>query len=196
VQKVTQGDVQPGEMPAATEASDSPLDDAMMTAISSIVEKRTAELAEQFQGKSKALNHELASLRKKLKRQQEPEAEAQAASQAGLSKDDVSALIRVGQLSANLPAETVERIRGLDLSPTQEAAILDAIAAGNPSKSADNRQARDAREINRGATAAPRNSAALPTTQREYLAMRKSDPQRYAQLANDPAFDPTDLPMR
>ena len=195
MQKVTQGDVQNGEIPAATEASDSPLDDAMMSAISSIVEKRTAELAEQFQGKSKALNHELASLRKKLKRQQEPEADAQAASQAGLSKDDVSALIRVGQLSANLPAETVERIRGLDLSPTQEAAILDAIAAGNPSKSAD-RQARDAREINRGATAAPRHSAALPATQREYLAMRKSDPQRYAQLANDPAFDPTDLPMR
>ena len=195
MQKVTQGDVQNGEIPAAVEASDSPLDDAMMSAISSIVEKRTAELAEQFQGKSKALNHELASLRKKLKRQQEPEAEPQAASQAGLSKDDVSALIRVGQLSASLPAETVERIRGLDLSPTQEAAILDAIAAGNPSKSAD-RQARDAREINRGATAAPRNSAALPTTQREYLAMRKSDPQRYAQLANDPAFDPTDLPMR
>ena len=111
MQEVTQGDVQNGEISAAVEASDSPIDDAMMSAISSIVEKRTAALEEQFQGKSKALNHELASLRKKLKRQQEPEAEAQAANQAGLSKDDVSALIRVGQLSANLPAETVNMTR-------------------------------------------------------------------------------------
>ena len=55
------------EMTANSEPSDS-VDAAVLAVIKSEVERQAAELSEQSAGKIKSLNHELAQLRRKLKR--------------------------------------------------------------------------------------------------------------------------------
>jgi len=185
------------EMAPNSEVSDS-LDPAIVAVIQSEVERRTSEISEQFTGKSKALNHELAQLRRKLKKTSFEHVE-QAASNGDsvgdqLSRADVNALIQVGQLQAGLPSDTVERIHALELSPTQEAAILGAIIDGTKNQPA--RAARDARSITRGTTSAPRESAQLPASQQEWNKLYKSDPKRFKELGEDPSFDPSDLPYR
>ena len=185
------------EMASNSEASDS-LDPAIVAVIQSEVERRTSEISEQFAGKSKALNHELARLRRGLKKTSLEHVEQAASSGDSvgdqLSRADVSALIQVGQLQAGLPSDTVERIHALELSPTQEAAILGAIIDGSKNQPA--RAARDARKITRGTTSAPRESAQLPASQQEWNKLYKSDPKRFKELGEDPSFDPSDLPYR
>ncbi len=184
------------EMTANSEPSDS-VDAAVLAVIKSEVERQAAELSEQSAGKIKSLNHELAQLRRKLKKSgQEPLEQAVSQDSHGqqLSRQDVAALIEVGNLraKANLSQDALDVITGLDLSPSQEAAILGALASNQPVS----QTARDAREIKRGTTSAPRQSAQIPTTQQEWLSLRKSDPRRFSDLNADPGFDPSDLPMR
>lgn len=186
-------------------AAGDPLDSAVIAAIKSAVLESTSGLTESYAKKEKAMNHELASMRRKMKRGPEADAALELAEASNgngrdvhadqLTRDDVSALIKVGSLRSQVSSSaTVDAIQGLDLSPSQEAAILEAILAGAPNQPAS--QGRDAREIKRTATSAIRNSVPLPRSQREYLDLRKSDPKRYAALDADPAFDPTDLPYR
>lgn len=184
------------ETTATLDPSDS-VDAAVLAVIKSEVERQSLEIQEQTQGKLKSLNHELAQFRRKLKKNgQEPVEQTASQDSHGqqLSRQDVAALIEVGNLRAktNLSQDALEVITGLDLSPSQEAAILGALASNQPVS----QKARDAREIKRGTTSAPRQSAQIPTTQLQWLSLRKSDPKRFSDLNADPSFDPSELPMR
>lgn len=184
------------ETAATLDPSDS-VDAAVLAVIKSEVERQSLEIQEQTQGKLKSLNHELAQFRRKLKKNgQEPVEQTASQDSHGqqLSRQDVAALIEVGNLraKANLSQDALEVITGLDLSPSQEAAILGALASNQPVS----QKARDAREIKRGTTSAPRQSAQIPTTQQQWLSLRKSDPKRFSDLNADPSFDPSELPMR
>lgn len=184
------------ETTATLDPSDS-VDPAVLAVIKSEVERQSLEIQEQTQGKLKSLNHELAQFRRKLKKNgQEPVEQTASQDSHGqqLSRQDVAALIEVGNLraKANLSQDALEAITGLDLSPSQEAAILGALASNQPVS----QKARDAREIKRGTTSAPRQSAQIPTTQQQWLSLRKSDPKRFSDLNADPSFDPSELPMR
>lgn len=184
------------ETTATLDPSDS-VDAAVLAVIKSEVERQSLEIQEQTQGKLKSLNHELAQFRRKLKKNgQEPVEQTASQDSHGqqLSRQDVAALIEVGNLraKADLSQDALEVITGLDLSPSQEAAILGALASNQPVS----QKARDAREIKRGTTSAPRQSAQIPTTQQQWLSLRKSDPKRFSDLNADPSFDPSELPMR
>lgn len=184
------------ETTATLDPSDS-VDAAVLAVIKSEVERQSLEIQEQTQGKIKSLNHELAQFRRKLKKNgQEPVEQTASQDSHGqqLSRQDVAALIEVGNLraKADLSQDALEVITGLDLSPSQEAAILGALASNQPVS----QKARDAREIKRGTTSAPRQSAQIPTTQQQWLSLRKSDPKRFSDLNADPSFDPSELPMR
>ena len=180
-----------GEMPEQTESevSDS-LEPAMLAAIKDAVLQST-------QGIQKSMNHELAGLRRKLKKSHasdvSEEAQPEPPAGAAMGADDVRAYIEVGKLQAQVDEATADTLQGLNLSATQEAAILKAIigASNQPA-----RKGRDAREIKRNATSAARNSAAQPQSQVEFFNLRKTDPKRYKALQEDPAFFPEDLPMR
>ena len=185
------------ETTANSDPSDS-VDAAVLAVIKSEVERQSLEIQEQTQGKLKSLNHELAQFRRKLKKNgQEPVEQTASQDSHGqqLSRQDVAALIEVGNLraKADLSQDALEVITGLDLSPSQEAAILGALASNQP---VSQKAARDAREIKRGTTSAPRQSAQIPTTQQQWLSLRKSDPKRFSDLNADPSFDPSELPMR
>jgi len=175
-----------------TQSSDS-LDAKTLEAIQSAV-------SEQLLAHRKKTNQEFAGLRRKIKggemppSAEESKSNGRDASGDQLTVNDVSALIKLGRLQGQVPDETSSAIQALDLSPTQEVIILEAIIDGTPNRSAS--KGRDAREIQRVATSATRDSVPLPRSQKDYLSLRHSDPRRYAQLAADDSFDPTELPMR
>ena len=180
------------EMTETSAQSDSAIDPGIMSRIKTEVERRTLEISEQFAGKTKAHDRELAKLRRKLSGQEtEPASNGVDTHGSQLSREDVASLIRVGHLrsSSGLGSDALESIAALELSPGKEEAILEALASNQPAS-----KARDAREITRGTTSAPRNSAQLPATQKDFLRLRHTDPKRFKELAADDGFDATALP--
>tara|TARA_B100001123_G_C15184877_1_gene976870 strand:- start:197 stop:772 length:576 start_codon:yes stop_codon:yes gene_type:complete len=174
-----------------SEQSESAIDPGLRSVIQAEIEKGIAGISEKMEGKFKAYNHEFGQLRRKLKKGQEVEQVPVDAQAGQLSREDVASLIRVGHLrsSSGLSSDALETISALELPPGKEEAILEAIASNQPVS-----KARDAREIKRGTTSAPRNSAQLPATQKEFLRLRHTDPKRFRELAADDGFDATTLP--
>lgn len=194
----------PAEMAEDTDAEPA-LDAGIVQAIEAAVVKGVEGHLEAFQTRNKAVNHELATMRRRLKRATPEQADEHVETSTGngqsngngnghLSRDDVKALMAVGRLQTQVSESTWEGIQGLDLQPTQEAAILDAIIKGQSNQQAS--PGREVREINRATTSAARNSVPRPASQKEFFSLRKTDKRRYETLSQDPSFDPSALPYR